>query len=274
MLGRILAIFLAFAGVIGVILLATVAFQSSKAPPPSHRDAPKVALTKILVAARDVSGGTLLKPTDIVTKSVAADDVPADTFRDTRADRQNLSGALLRISVSKGGAISPQAVVQPGDHGFLAAILQPGKTAVALHVDAVSGLSGLIWPGDVVNLIVTRDLDIDGQKPLVSETLLSGLRVIAIDNDLEHGRSPGSKARDDHTIMLEVTPEQAEIVTLASQMGHAALALRSIADGTVPLKPHATLARDISPGMAQFHRDLPHSAQPAIHVFNGVTEGQ
>jgi len=273
MLGRILAVILVFAGLSGLAMLALVALHGNSKKPAVTSIAAPVAKVKIVVAARDVPGGTLLRPTDLASRSVTQADVPVDFIRDDDAARKMLAGALLRISVSAGGLISSEAVVKPGDHGYLSAILRSGQTAVSINVDAVTGLSGLIWPGDIVNLIVTHELDADGEKPLVAETLLSGLRVIAVDQDLEHGKSPGGNSRDTRTITLEVTPKDAEIVNIASQMGRLSVALRAMSDGDHAAPPHATLAKDISPAM-QLMLARPHiEAKASVHVFNGASEG-
>ena len=49
-------------------------------------------------------------------------------------------------------------VLRPRDRGFLAAVLAPGTRAVSIAVDPVSGVGGLIWPGDRVDVILTQEI--------------------------------------------------------------------------------------------------------------------
>ena len=63
---------------------------------------------------------------------------------------------MVRRSLSEGDVVRDGDVMRPGDHGFLAAVLEPGMRAVTIAVDNTTGLAGLIWPGDQVDLILTR----------------------------------------------------------------------------------------------------------------------
>jgi len=274
MVARIIAILLAFLSLTGVVTLAFVAVHGNAHKQEVAAPAKPEVRVKILVAARDIPGGILLRPDDLRSKSVLQNDVPVDSIPDSGDERKALNGALLRVSVSSGGVISPGAVVKPGDHSYLSAVLRPGETAVSISVDAVTGLSGMIWPGDIVNLIVTHDLDNGDKKPLAAETVLGGVRVVAVDQDLEHGKSPGGNIRETRTITLAVSPKDAETVNLAGQMGKLSVALRSIADGDAPSVPHATLASEISPAMQQVRQHVSTDEKPSIHVFNGATEAQ
>ena len=62
-------------------------------------------------------------------------------------------------------------------------MLRPGIRAVTIGVDAITGISGLIWPGDHVDLILTQEIARPGStdKSVVSETVLTDVRVIAVD---------------------------------------------------------------------------------------------
>ena len=75
---------------------------------------------------------------------------------DTPAARTELFGAMVRRNLATGDVVLSADALNPGDRGFLAAVLGPGMRAVTVGVDAVSGLAGLIWPGDRVDLILTQ----------------------------------------------------------------------------------------------------------------------
>jgi pilus assembly protein CpaB len=100
---------------------------------------------------------------------------------------------MIRRSVSEGQPILPSDVVRPGDHGFLAAVPGPNMRAITVAVDAVSGTAGLIWPGDRIDLILTQMLDdpaLAAGRRVAAETVLSDVRVIAVDQQIVQGQAP------------------------------------------------------------------------------------
>ena len=74
---------------------------------------------------------------------------------------EEMVGAVVRSRIAAGEPITDGAVVKPGDRGFLAAVLSPGMRAVSVPVNATSSHSGLIFPGDRVDLILTQSLSAD-----------------------------------------------------------------------------------------------------------------
>ncbi|MEQ9555872.1 MAG: Flp pilus assembly protein CpaB [Rhodospirillales bacterium] len=145
-------------------------------------------------------------------------------------------GAVVRSRITAGEPVTALKLVQPGERGFLAAVLEPGKRAVSVPVDATTGIAGFIFPGDRVDVIFigqmrleTRRGDAEGSKVKkieFSETLLSGARVIAMDQKVEAGDGQAKVAK---TATLQVTPKQAEKVALALKMGGVSLSLHSLA---------------------------------------------
>jgi pilus assembly protein CpaB len=228
-------------------------------PPPQQR--PAVAVVErapLLVAARPLRVGTLLKPEDLTVQQVPVAEFPAYGLRDTPTLRLELTGAIVRRSLAASEPIAQADMLRPGDHGFLAAVLGAGMRAVTVPVDAVSGSAGLIWPGDRVDLLLTQTLDrgSDPARRVAGETVLHDVRVIAIDQMLAQGAEGTSAgpARSVRTATLEVTPRQAEQVAVATRLGRLALVVRSATgpDGAVPgeePRPTVTWAGDVSPAL-------------------------
>jgi pilus assembly protein CpaB len=165
--------------------------------------------------------------------------------------------------------------MRPGDHGFLAAVLQPGMRAVTVGVDAVSGTAGLIWPGDRVDVIMTEFID-DPSVPLgrriSAEAVLHGARVIAIDQELVQGASPGSASQETaRTVTLEVTEMQAERVQVATRIGQLSLAVCSAQLASPPPSSGNTTvwAEDVSRALAQVQVVKPQVQPTMMHVFQG-----
>ena len=177
----------------------------------------------ILVAARPLRVGILLKPDDLAADQRSPRDIPPGAKMDTPAARTELFGAMVRRNLATGDVVLSADALNPGDRGFLAAVLGPGMRAVTVGVDAVSGLAGLIWPGDRVDLILTQSQDGTEVAPahrVSGETVLHDVRVIAIDRQLMQGatsESPESQAV--RTVTLEVAPSDAERIAVATRLG-------------------------------------------------------
>ena len=142
--------------------------------------------------------------------------------------RAEVYGAALRSSVMAGEPISRGAIVKPGDRDFLQVVLSPQARAIAIPVTTGGASTGILYPGDRVDVILTQTFKND--PPLarrsVGETVVENLRVLAIDalESRPHGTANGFG----RTVTLEVTPEQAERVNVATELGKLSLTLRSI----------------------------------------------
>jgi len=225
----------------------------------------------ILVAARPLRAGTLLKPDDITARDVAEADIPSGGRMDTPLARAELIGGMVRRLVPAQEALRPSDVMRPGEHGFLAAVLTPGMRAVTVSVDAVSGTAGLIWPGDRVDLILTQQVE---ERRVFSETVLQDVRVIAIDQQIMQGDIPGTaESRPARTVTLEVDLPQAERVTVATRLGRLALTVRSAeqapAGARAPSLPATTWGADVSPALAQGR-----GGGSTVRVYGGNTDGK
>ena len=220
----------------------------------------------ILVASHSLRVGSLVKPEDLTSKEVPAGEATGDATRDTPAARGELIGALVRRSIEADQPIPAESVLRPGDYGFLAAVLTPGMRASTIGIDAVSGSAGLIWPGDHVDVILTQLLDDPNLPPgrkVSAETLLSDVRVIAIDQQLTQGATAAATDQTVRTATLEVTPEQAERIAVATRLGHLSLDLRaasSVAAANQPAPPSA-------------NRSIKTDASTLAPVHDGVIGG-
>jgi Flp pilus assembly protein CpaB len=167
-----------------------------------------------------------------------------------RADadgRTVLEGSVARHALARGVPVARSSVVQPGERGFLAAVLSPGMRAISIPISETAGVSGLVMPGDRVGIILTYVLSSDvidaGREVRASETVLANLRVLALDQRLQEvpNQAPVQAAAETvtqtipiaRTATLEVTPREAEMLTLATQLGELSMVLNSIRDGDV-----------------------------------------
>jgi pilus assembly protein CpaB len=188
---------------------------------------------EILVTNRELAVGTFIKPEHLLWKAWPQDSVvPGYLARGTTSET-DLVGAVVRTPMYAGEPLTKERVVHPGDQSFLAAVLQPGKRAVSVPVDATRGVSGFVFPGDRVDVLLTFRRDVvssDGETAMnetryFSQTLLTDVRVLGIDQAV---RNEGNQAKVARTATLEVTPKQAEKIAVALELGELSLSLRSI----------------------------------------------
>ena len=130
------------------------------------------------------------------------------------------------MPIDAGEPISEGKLVLAGTRGFMAAVLQPGARAVSVPVTATTAVSGFIYAGDRVDVLLTHVINAKDGQHNATETVLRNARVIAMDQKLDF--SPGDKPDVAKTATLELTPKQSEIVTLAVKMGDLSLVLRSL----------------------------------------------
>src|SRR6516165_9646735 len=130
--------------------------------------------------------------------------------------RAEVYGAALRNGVEAGEPISRGAIVKPGDRDFLRVVLLPGARAIAIPVATSGASTGILYPGDHVDVVLTQTFKND--PPLtrrsVGETVVENLRVLAIDAPDSKPTAPGNGFG--RTVTLEVTPDQAERVNVAA----------------------------------------------------------
>ncbi len=227
----------------------TVTVATEAPPPPLTVD--------VLVAAHSLPAGTLMKDEDFIKKAVPSADVPQGALTDTPEIRAGLHGALLRHYLDATNVLMAGDVLRPRDRGFLAAVLAPGARAVSIGVDAVTGNGGLIWPGDRVDMILTQELDQKDAplgKRFVGETVLSDVRVVAVDQSIAQGAvAAGDNAtgRVARTVTLEVSPQQAERAALAERLGKITLSIRAV-DGITEAtgRRSAVYGGDVSAALA------------------------
>jgi pilus assembly protein CpaB len=245
---------------------------ASKPPPP--------VLVSVLSAAHDIPAGSLLKPADLTTKQVQRASLPADATMDTDDERRGLYGAMVRRSIAAGDIVRIPDALRPGDHGFLAAVLKGDMRAVTVGVDAISGTAGLIWPGDRVDLILTQTIA-ESAVPIghriVAETVVSDVRVIAIDQRMVEGAANSSATPDARTVTLEVNKADAQGVQVAVRLGRLSLSVRPADGGTDAGPPGGpigtTWASDISPALAG-DMQPPPAASRVIKVWSSTGDGK
>ncbi len=250
----------------------------------------------ILVAAAAIQGGSLLTSDDVQPKEIPVEEVVKEYNIDTTEGRRGLMGAMVKRNLSAGEAIRSDDLMRPSDHGFMAAVLSPGMRAVTINVDAASGSSGLIWPGDRVDLILTQMNNDPGAavgRRISAHTVLTNVRVVAVDAQLVNAPNRNAAATLDaqnRTVTLEVDEDQAQRVSVGMRLGRLSVSVRAsstLAGHTKPEpKREATFAEDVLPDLIAKPAPAPVApvivaapppapvAAPPMRVFSGPVEAK
>ena len=200
---------------------------------------------EILVASRTLKVGEELSSDNLKWASWPEGSVFSAAIR--RKDKEQepgdaLEGKLSR-SIAEDEPILRSAVLKEDKGNFVAALLEPGKRAVAISVKADSMVGGFITPGDFVDVILTYRVKFDDNDDPVAkmiidqnidehatETILENIKVLAID---QTSKNEEAKIKVAKTVTLEVDAIGAEKLALASEMGPVTLALRGIGDNSM-----------------------------------------
>ncbi|KMO32134.1 pilus assembly protein CpaB [Methylobacterium variabile] len=206
------------------------------APAPVAAPAPAIEMVEVLVAAAELPMGQSLKAPDLRwqpwPKAAAGDGFLQRSGAPTALE--DTVGSIVRSPLLAGEPIRREKLIKANGSGFLSAILPSGMRAVAITIDArgANTAGGFILPNDRVDVLRTyRDEDssrVGGGDVQVSDTILTNIRVLAVGQTVQERN--GERVVTGDTATLELTPSQAEAVTLAQKVGQLSLALRSLAD--------------------------------------------
>jgi pilus assembly protein CpaB len=205
---------------------------------------------------RTVKARTLLRPDDLGWTMLPPAEVPTGAYRRGQAAQADFAGAVVRGDLRPGDVLTADRVVKSSEPGFLPAVLGDDKRAMSIAVNPSEGAAGLIVPGDHVDVVLTQNLAEAGvpvSRRSVGETVLSDLRVIAVDqNTANEPRPRANEARGEQrqgrTVTLEVSVRPAETLMVAQQLGKIQLTLRNAGEarGLYPSSAEPTWGTDVS----------------------------
>src|SRR5262252_486255 len=205
--------------VLGVAIAAggMAALLAGRSDPPPAAPQPVVQIdtVEILVARVDIGMGQVVSPNEVqwqVWPTASAS--PLFVRRSERPDAvQQLSGAIARTPLVAGEPIREAKLIKADGSGFMAAILPSGMRAISTEISPETGAGGFILPNDHVDVILSRREKQNNGDVHVSETILSNVRVLAIDQTVEEKN--GQRVVVGKTATLELSPGQAEQLVLS-----------------------------------------------------------
>ena len=187
----------------------------------------------VLIARTALRRGQILRPEELIWQ-VWPDGALDKNYIELGGPRgpYSFAGWVVKNPIAAGDPITEEKIIAPGDRGFLAAVLTPGMRAISVPVTVTSGIAGLIFPGDRVDLVLSYKVpmataeanETKDYERRASQTVMGDVRVIGIDRQLDSNPAESIP----QTATFEVTPKQGEIIALAGEIGKVSLTLRSL----------------------------------------------
>lgn len=212
------------------LVVSSVFYQMSARAGSAPKRQEAVDLQDVVVAAKPLPVGVTVKPDDIKVLKIPANGFPKGAFSKPEdvIDRPVISNVLLDEPVLEG------RLAQRGSGLGLAPLIPVGMRAVSVRVNDVVGVSGFVMPGMHVDVLVTGRPPNDGANTMTT-TVLQDIQVISAGQSMQP--DPRGQPVNAPVVTLLVSPEQAEVITLAGNETKIQLVLRSAADKTVSSTP-------------------------------------
>jgi len=182
--------------------------------------------TKVVAAAADMKLGTLITAQNLTTLEVAGP-LPKGAM----VKPEQVVGRGVIADIYQGEPINEARLAPVGSGGGLAATIPDGMRACAVKVDDVVGVSGFATPGMRVDVLISGNPPGDQSTAVTGpkvKTLLQNIQVLSAGTDIE--KDSQGKPQQVQVVNLLVTPEQAEILSLATSQEKIQLVLRNPLD--------------------------------------------
>jgi len=193
---------------------------------------PVAATGTILVAAAPLAFGTALSEDNVAEIPWAGPQLPDGAFA-KKIDLLKDGRRIVLTAMDRSEMIVKPKITAPGQRASLSVLLDEGQRAVTVRVDDIKGVAGFILPGDRVDVVLLRTESRQGETEKSADVLLEYVKVLAIDQLLNERPDQPTVATVAKAVTLQVTPEQAQKVLLAGDIGKLSLVLRQPAEGRV-----------------------------------------
>jgi pilus assembly protein CpaB len=223
--------------------------------------------TRVVAANADIKLGTILTPSNLTTIEIAGV-VPKGAI----LKPELAVGRGVVADLYQGEPILDARLAAVGAGGGLAATIRQGMRACAVKVDDVVGVAGFVTPGMRVDVLISGNppgatSTTDGSKV---RTLLQNLAVLSAGTDIQ--KDGEGKPKQVQVVNLLVTPEQAELLSLATSQEHIQLVLRNPLDTEIAKTPGTAvgnLFEDTAPKPHVAVKAAPRPTAFTVEVING-----
>jgi len=183
-------------------------------------------LSRVAVAKVAIPVGTKIIPEQVMMVQFPKESTPDGTFDNA----EKLTGRVAIANIAAREPITESRLAPEGTAGGLSAVIPEGYRAMTVKVDDVVGISGFIMPGTLVDVVVVIDpADHAGMQDPISKIVLQNIKVLANGQNIDKPDNQ-REANSVKAITLQVTPEQAEKLALASSEGKLQLVMRNSVD--------------------------------------------
>lgn len=194
-----------------------------------ERLAPQQASLQVVAAKRDLAVGTIVDADTMAVRALPADGLPGSVVRPERFDA--VEGGRLTVALKAGEPLIAATVVRP-DTAALAARVRSGVRAITIAVDEVNALSGMLQPGDRIDLLVSARAPARTAADAIADVtvpLMQDIPVLAVGRQFRAstGSSPDAAPRPYTTITIEAEPVQAQKLIVAQRSGRLTAMLRN-----------------------------------------------
>jgi len=212
-------------------------------------------ISRVVVAARNLEIGALLRDSDL-----RIGEWSGAVVKGMVTTKDSVVGRGVISPIYEGEPILDYRLALPGAGGGLAATIPAGMRACAVKVNDVVGLAGFVVPGMRVDVLVsgTPPESKNATGPKV-KTILQNIEVLSAGQNIQ--KDAEGKPVQVQVVNLLVTPEQAEVLSLASSETRIQLVLRNPLDqqtADVPGSAMAALFRDVKSSPPE------HAAKPPL----------
>ena len=203
------------------------AYLDAQANRPPEIVVEKAKTTSVVVAKITIPRGKTVTDADVEAKEWPTELVPAGAARDIK---DVVNRAALTTIYGEELLLNEKLAKGPRDD--LASHLGSGMRAFTIHIPTVgSGVAGFILPGNKVDVLLTvSDLPSLKETGPMTVTLLQGVEILAVDQQLEAPAANKMDPKELHSVTLAVTATQAAKLALAGSKGSLNLALRNPTD--------------------------------------------
>jgi pilus assembly protein CpaB len=206
----------------GAILVAAAATFGAYKLLAANSSSGRIVTKTVVIASRDIPEGAIIDRIALSTKDYPVAAVPTGAYSTV----DSVVGRVTRIAVFAGEAMVPGRLAPVGSGPGLELKIPPGERAMAVRINDVAGISGLIQPGSRVDVLVT--IKEDNSDKQIAKLFMSNMQVLSVGSEVQ--RDASGKPINATTVTLGVTPEEAERLAIAMNTGAIQLVLRGYGD--------------------------------------------
>lgn len=184
----------------------------------------QIATLPVVVAAKNIAEGAEILDADVRVEQWPEPVVPENAFEAP----VRVSGRVSRVPIYAGEAIVPGRLAPEGASPGLEAKIAPGKRAMGVRINDVSGMNGMILPNSRVDILLTTTAASGETSQQSARLFMENMRVLAMGSEVTRGAD--GKVTPSSVAMVEVTPDEAERLAVATAQGQIQLVLRGYSE--------------------------------------------